>query len=76
MDNLKGMLGLLKSERGVIPFKEEVCLKAKTYSVLLSSDEPSSGTKGKSKAEKHIVWHQRSHKPPSIMCEGKSHRIS
>lgn len=43
---VKGKLGLLKSETREIPIKEAVCLKQKTYSLLLINNQSTSGTKG------------------------------
>nr|XP_027227780.1 uncharacterized protein LOC113819787 [Penaeus vannamei] len=55
--SVKGKLGLLKSETGEIPIKEAICLKPKTYSLLLNSDQTSAGAKGICRAEKRRLKH-------------------
>ncbi|XP_037774372.1 uncharacterized protein LOC119570884 [Penaeus monodon] len=53
----KGKLGLLKSETGEIPIKEAICLKPKTYSLLLNNDQSSTGVKGIGRSEKRKLKH-------------------
>jgi len=55
--SVKGKLGLLKSETGEIPIKEAICLKPKTYSLLLNSDQTSASAKGICRAEKRRLKH-------------------
>ncbi|XP_063595417.1 uncharacterized protein LOC134772380 [Penaeus indicus] len=57
--SVKGKLGLLKSETGEIPIKEAICLKPKTYSLLLNNNQSTSGTKGICRSEKRKLKHER-----------------